>query len=1135
MADPLSVAGLALAVVSLGLQVTGGITDYFDSLKSRDQDIASIIQQNETLKKTLQVIESSISRFQNDHRSATEALRQFLDSSNDELNVLEGMVATLITDDQGTTGRRIKARNKGKKLFYPFHRPKLEQMATKLHHINATLQLGLQSLGLSVSHLGSEKLATLQVTSQTISSDLLVVQSEVSSISSPIRGMQSTLSQFETRFDGLQHLLEQLLVQGSNTNERLQDITPALVTGRLLGKPAVLREMCDAVVTQEQHRPKRKPPVPHETAARVSTGMSSYSGGRFSCLCRHRRHVKRWNAALGSFALSHETTTELHLPGCPVTRDILDPDQTQKLAFTYTGLRRLLNSAVQFSLTIRSGAGGSSLGPNFTYYPIVDSNHAPAFKMLNLLVKSFQHNKYLTVNGFSEIPALWEKLVPSVVSAVLSLLQAKKASPRAVNGGNESLVYSVALCIRNYYSSTSYLPSLVDTCQASPLLDLLEYLVNNKAPANDYNKDGYTPVSAMFEFGSYGSATYPVPAAAVDLILRSNTDSAALNRRDPPFPFSTKTVTASRKVIWQSSGEVLLHFLSSSTRIADVSVEIAYGCGILSLAILSNNLEEVKLLIANHPSTLSERNLFGHSPLHLAVGKSSILRVLVDAADIALLNWTDIQGYSALELAVSISGTNCREDSTRMCKRCKCAECTVILMKADRMIPTSTLERALEYASKRCKLRYLRYMKDRRDRLKRLALENLPKTDIEQLCLESKHVLDSDAFEVTQRLQQTGICVPEALAVGHNESFRPIYQLVDSYDDADLLFRAGFRDTASWCDADDVEWWDISPQPLPYLRWLANHDGVYCRLPFPTVNDIFGSACIFSAIGYEITNSWTRSRSRYGQYDQSNSDKSLLAPPTMDPEEDWYHEVHSAVFEARAVDSCSCQCSPGGCNMLTFILRQLVNERDYKYKPQSYSQDDATTSTEDPELRELTYTVPLLKLIDGFIMYLSHFSCHFRGWHHYAAIRFLTFAALEISHCCCRTRYWDCVSEDDVDSNENGLGDDQGYQLALLEDLIIEFEETMTSLLENPDTGTDELIEFWERAWVGRMSEVLDRLESSDLPEDEKLAAEEIGVVWDKVGPEPPEPRPEEIGNPYGRYMTEYWLYELRKIEEECQ
>lgn len=73
----------------------------------------------------------------------------------------------------------------------------------------------------------------------------------------------------------------------------------------------------------------------------------------------------------------------------------------------------------------------------------------------------------------------------------------------------------------------------------------------------------------MFALESYGSVTYPVPAAAVDLILRSNTDSAAVNRRDPNYSLGTEIVTASGKVIWQSKREFLHHFLSSSTRIAD--------------------------------------------------------------------------------------------------------------------------------------------------------------------------------------------------------------------------------------------------------------------------------------------------------------------------------------------------------------------------------------------------------------------------------------------------------------------------------------------------------------------------------------------------------------------------------------
>ncbi|KAH7493325.1 hypothetical protein FOMA001_g2045 [Fusarium oxysporum f. sp. matthiolae] len=489
MADPLSVAGLALAVVSLGLQVTVSITDYFDSLKSRDQDIASIIQQNGMLRKTLQVIETSISRFQNDHRTASEALRQSLDSCKGELKGLESMVATLIIDEQGTTGRANKARNKGKKLLYPLHRPKLEKIATKLHHINATLQLGLQSLGLAVSHLGSEKLATLQATSQTISSDLLVVQSEVSAISTPIRGIQSTVSQFETRFDGLENLLQQLLVQGSAINGTLQEITPLMVTGRLLRKPAVLQEMCDAVKSPARHMSKGKISVPHESAAKVRTALSGYSGGRFACLCRHRQHLQRKNASWGSLSFSHETTTEQHAPGCPATQAISERDRTQKFALTYVGLRALLNSALQFSFTIRSGAGGWSLGPNFTYYPIVDSESAPAFRMLSLLTRSQCYSWHGFIDGSILGDKAWrEELLPSVVSSILSIFRAKQASPRAVDDQNQSLVYHVAECISRH--SRNNILHQRDSDQFSPLIDLLEYLVINKAPANDYNTYG---------------------------------------------------------------------------------------------------------------------------------------------------------------------------------------------------------------------------------------------------------------------------------------------------------------------------------------------------------------------------------------------------------------------------------------------------------------------------------------------------------------------------------------------------------------------------------------------------------------------------------------------------------------------
>ncbi|KAF5677091.1 ankyrin repeat-containing protein [Fusarium circinatum] len=658
------------------------------------------------------------------------------------------MVAALITGAQGTTGRRTKARNKGKKLLYSFHRPKLEQMATKLHHINATLQLGLQSLGLSVSLLGSEKLATIQATSQTISSDLLVVRSEVSAISTPIQGIQSTVSQFETRFDGLENLLQQLLVQGSTINRTLQEITPAM------------------------------------------------------------------NAAWGPLRFSHETKIERHTPGCPATEAIKEIDRSSKFALTYVGLRSLLNSAIQLSFSVRSGAGGWSLGPNFTYYPMVDSRTAPAFRMFGLL----SHSKFYLSRGRTEYGSIenaewWKELLPSVASSILSLFRAKKASPRAVDAFNQSLVHYVASIIRCDYGEVDVLQSRADYRQSSPLLDLLQYLLANKAPANDYC--------------TYGRVSYPVPAACADLILQANVEDALAHQSRAQSPRRRRIPDGSGREIEASGIAVLLYFMSCSTQVAR-----AYGCGPLGLAILSNNLEEVKRLVTNHPITLSERNLFGHTPLHLATDKPSILRVLVEAADKALLNQTDGSNYSTLELAVSLSALNCKGQKT-------------------------------------------------------------------QMCLRSEHVLDYNAFQVTQLLEKSGIQLPASLAIiGYKPFSGPVsvYEKLDSPEDADIFFRVGFRETWAWCDADmklpDIPFF----RGLPYLRWLANHGGISCQVPRSSSKDIFGFHCIFWALGDHIRDDWQRRCFTLYSQSESEDSSSVLAPCASIDEVAWLHEVHATVF-----------------------------------------------------------------------------------------------------------------------------------------------------------------------------------------------------------------------------------------------
>jgi hypothetical protein len=62
----------------------------------------------------------------------------------------------------------------------------------------------------------------------------------------------------------------------------------------------------------------------------------------------------------------------------------------------------------------------------------------------------------------------------------------------------------------------------------------------------------------------------------------------------------------------------------------------------------------------------------------------------------------------------------------------------------------------------------MRHLKDRRDRLKKLALDNLPATQIEQLGLISGRALDSLAPRVIQLLKERDVRIPEALSVSRD-------------------------------------------------------------------------------------------------------------------------------------------------------------------------------------------------------------------------------------------------------------------------------------------------------------------------------------------------------------------------------
>ncbi|KAK3297421.1 uncharacterized protein B0H64DRAFT_392114 [Chaetomium fimeti] len=1147
MADPLSVAGLAMGVVSLGIQVSQGITTYIDALNCRDQDLLSVRERNNSLRQTLQVVERSRSQLEDDHQVATAAIRECLDSCNKELGVLEDLVIYLTACDQSNTASLIgKVRNKSKKLLYPFSRPKLEQLETRLRNANAALQLALQILGLSVSHLGTEKLVTLEATSYGLSTSFHKTQSEISAMSLPLKGIQSSVSGFEARFGNMESLLQQLLAQQLAINGSPQEITPKVATGRLLAKPRVLKDICDAAGAQTSPTSGGMVQAIDHRATHSGDAISTYyTGGSLSCLCRHRRRVRTQNVVLGSLMFSSEAATEQHLPGCPAARVLIGTDRSQKVGVTYTGLRRLLNSAVQLSFEMTWGAGAWSLSPSFTYYPSVDAETAPAFKVLRLLSVS-------RVNSGLHDSALWEELAVSAVSVMLRLFRANKASPRAVDADNRSLVCHLADCMTMASDRSS--PQFPSQGKPSALLELLRCLLDNKAPANQYDLFGNAPLSRLFLSTGYSRLTDPWIADAANLILRSNAEDNLACLSNPHPAAYVMIVNRLGRRVGARDIAAILYFLAFSTEIAK-----AYGCGPLSLAILSNNPKQVEQLLQDHPATLAERNLFGHTPLHLAADKPSCLQLLVKVADAELLNQEHVPGkfgMTALETALCLSGSHCREGlSGRMCQQCSCDDCVVVILEADCAVPVSSvLQSVLGWASERCKMQYIRGMRDRRCRLKQLALDNLSATEIKRLGLLCPDLLDSAASRVTQSLEDGGIRIPEALTPS-KDGPRSLYQSLCSPEDADLFFDLGFHDTASWCNANAGELEDIPSliQDLPYMYWLAAHGAGFRQLgSFPTPRDTFVGNYIFRRIGEDL-NFWPGSfifnRIRCGMPFKGPAPPDNDRFPPVDNCIAWVHEVNAAVLPAEIADSCRCKCSPGGCTPLTSLLKGVPGLIGYTFghkrrRPSEPGVSENTDSMEGDSATEDTNSIEgsvagdtessdslswmrgsLSAVATYFTEYLEHFGGDLDVNHHTAALRYITFSALDIPHYCCgpNREVWGYDWRTPAEVEE-----EHAYELRLLDELLSEFEKQIMAILQGPIGGVDGVIRFWKRTWVNRMREVLAGLARDDLASDAKRAAEDIGVVWDK--PKPPKPR----DNPYRKDTLEHWMHELEKIEAEC-
>jgi hypothetical protein len=143
----LGVAGSAVGIISLGIQVCQGLIQYYGSWKDAPKDVAQMCESMRNLEETLKVLKVTIK----DKGVATQAetgVQNSIDACTVSINELKDELIKV----QVVKGSSIwsKVHGRGRRLLYPFRESTLLKLKETITDIRENLSLAMDVLHLYV-------------------------------------------------------------------------------------------------------------------------------------------------------------------------------------------------------------------------------------------------------------------------------------------------------------------------------------------------------------------------------------------------------------------------------------------------------------------------------------------------------------------------------------------------------------------------------------------------------------------------------------------------------------------------------------------------------------------------------------------------------------------------------------------------------------------------------------------------------------------------------------------------------------------------------------------------------------------------------------------------------------------------
>ncbi|KAI1126305.1 hypothetical protein F5Y10DRAFT_244983 [Nemania abortiva] len=1074
MADPVSVVGTAVGVVSLGLQVYGGLKQYLHDLNSRNTRVAKTLAYLEQLKATLDAIGTASQSLRTQHQAPADAVLSCLHSCSTEMRDLQRKLQETQPSQQISVKGKMKEFKK--KFEYPFHISTLEEMGENLKRITDQLLLGAQGLGL-YSHLTINtnldalndtikiqesvlaKLSADSDASQKLNSSNTTQLTSIDLSVQPLQSMLLTLeSVTKDRFDKFEDRVHtnhsantaRLDILESRTEANTRTMTEVLnilqhlssqsppmnresagrhLVGALVSRPSLL----EAIHELRDFHPCRNSPSNNTRRLRTTSGWIASENSRF-CHCHPWRKIEKKKSRWYPFDFFSERETEsTHSPGCLNYVDI-SVQRRQTIGFTYYGLQKLLSAAVSVSMSLDYGAGGTSISPVFRCYSVVDTSQSAPFRMLALLFQHAETLRPMFSRAERQRKSIMQSLVADCVSGIRMAYNKRIASPRDVSSDGLTLIDYI---VKKFHFD----PSL--------FFHVITELSNLGVTSTQQQ-----PLVQIFTLNFLTNPSFRTHQLLASLLLRKAPECQ--------YQWNTPDELVERINFLQ-----LGDFINQSNEIS-TALELNPLCFVLlrqDLDGLSSDILATKPKLCAGPNSSRQTTALTQLAVRWPVGLNHILETIPD-----FFNPPEFE--SLFDAAVLFSYYQCPSDMCNIYKGCGCSKPMETLLRHDSPLTSKNIEYIFSAkASRNTCYVVLKHLKEWRQKLRGLSA---PINQQDQPIAHEPDLLDHEAPYVVKKLQALGRDPYEIFRLQRGDyrlgpslhGGNSIYHVIKIPERAQMAFDLGFRDVDSISGGITPLSKNIKCGSLferrQYCEWLVAHGADYTReLAWATEGLIPQPASI-----------------EYPKYYIIHGIFRWILPACCDPncldQDDLASCVLSVVrspsfprlTKSICYDGCSCACSssPKGCSLSVLYFNQMLwwhseeIEKDPGFFGDVVHIFDLLTGIVEPPL----------KLAES-------------------AIRCLTFDRLEIRHTCCSS-----ITDDelpaDYGSDFDELREEDECRVHRLDDLV-------TSFMSQYKDSTLSLRDFLIGPWVAQMGRIKAEEKNMAWTAQEKDALLSIGVL----------------------------------------